>query len=212
MKKWECSICGYIHEGETPPDKCPVCGAESSAFVEITESSEGLVSAASAAQAELLFDEPAEQVAQGSLAVMILKFHLHPITVHAPNGITPMAFTFLLIAAVFGALSLDQAAFYSFVFTLLSMPAVLFTGYVTWKQKYRGAPTSIFKIKIGAAIVSIILLCILVFWRMIDPNIFSARGTPMVIYLLLALGVLGAVGLAGHLGGKLVFKTGSSHH
>jgi|GEM_PF-1824328 len=33
-KKWKCSKCGYIYEGSTPPDKCPVCGADKSAFVE----------------------------------------------------------------------------------------------------------------------------------------------------------------------------------
>ena len=26
MKYWLCEVCGYIHQGETPPDKCPVCG------------------------------------------------------------------------------------------------------------------------------------------------------------------------------------------
>lgn len=212
MKKWKCLICDYIHEGETPPDKCPVCGAESSSFVEITETSEDLPSAAATTQAEPSFDESAEQVVQGTLAKTILKFHLHPITVHAPNGITPMAFIFLLIAAVFGVLSLDQAAFYSFIFTLLSIPVVLFTGYVTWQQKYQGALTSIFKIKIAASIVSVILLCVLVFWRLIAPDIFSVGGMPMLIYLVLALGLVGAVGLAGHLGGKLVFKTGSEQH
>ncbi len=25
MKKWICSVCGYVHEGDTPPEKCPVC-------------------------------------------------------------------------------------------------------------------------------------------------------------------------------------------
>jgi flavin reductase (DIM6/NTAB) family NADH-FMN oxidoreductase RutF len=27
MKQWRCKICGYIHVGGTPPEKCPVCGA-----------------------------------------------------------------------------------------------------------------------------------------------------------------------------------------
>lgn len=27
MKKFRCSVCGYIHEGPEPPEKCPVCGA-----------------------------------------------------------------------------------------------------------------------------------------------------------------------------------------
>lgn len=34
MKKWICSICGYIHEGDEPPDVCPVCGASKSDFEE----------------------------------------------------------------------------------------------------------------------------------------------------------------------------------
>jgi len=29
-----CSVCGYTCEGE-PPEKCPVCGAKSSAFFEV---------------------------------------------------------------------------------------------------------------------------------------------------------------------------------
>lgn len=37
MKKFKCTICGYIHEGETPPEKCPQCGAPASKFVEVTE-------------------------------------------------------------------------------------------------------------------------------------------------------------------------------
>ncbi len=26
MKKWICTICGYVHEGENPPESCPQCG------------------------------------------------------------------------------------------------------------------------------------------------------------------------------------------
>lgn len=34
MKKWVCSGCGYVHEGDSPPDKCPQCGATSDKFSE----------------------------------------------------------------------------------------------------------------------------------------------------------------------------------
>lgn len=37
MKKWRCTVCNYIHTGEEPPDKCPVCGADKDKFVEIGE-------------------------------------------------------------------------------------------------------------------------------------------------------------------------------
>ena len=26
-KKYVCPVCGYVYEGENPPEKCPVCGA-----------------------------------------------------------------------------------------------------------------------------------------------------------------------------------------
>ena len=34
MKKWVCSVCGYVWEGETPPEKCPVCKAPANKFSE----------------------------------------------------------------------------------------------------------------------------------------------------------------------------------
>ena len=34
MKKWVCSVCGYVHEGDTPPAECPVCHVPGSKFVE----------------------------------------------------------------------------------------------------------------------------------------------------------------------------------
>jgi len=37
MKKWICIVCGEIVEGETPPDKCPVCGVGAEMFKEIKE-------------------------------------------------------------------------------------------------------------------------------------------------------------------------------
>ncbi|MGW8285334.1 MAG: rubredoxin-like domain-containing protein [Candidatus Deferrimicrobiaceae bacterium] len=32
MARWECVICGYIHEGAEPPDICPVCDAPKEFF------------------------------------------------------------------------------------------------------------------------------------------------------------------------------------
>ena len=26
MKKFVCTVCGYVYEGEAAPEKCPVCG------------------------------------------------------------------------------------------------------------------------------------------------------------------------------------------
>ena len=34
MKKFVCSVCGYVYEGEAAPEKCPQCGVPASKFVE----------------------------------------------------------------------------------------------------------------------------------------------------------------------------------
>lgn len=31
-KSWRCRVCGYVHNGDTPPDECPVCGVPASEF------------------------------------------------------------------------------------------------------------------------------------------------------------------------------------
>ena len=39
-KKFKCNVCGYIHEGDAAPAKCPVCGVPASEFTELKESAE----------------------------------------------------------------------------------------------------------------------------------------------------------------------------
>ena len=39
MKKFVCPVCGYVHEGDNPPEKCPQCGVPGSMFKEVEESS-----------------------------------------------------------------------------------------------------------------------------------------------------------------------------
>jgi len=35
MKKFICTVCGYIHEGDTPPEICPICKVGADKFEEI---------------------------------------------------------------------------------------------------------------------------------------------------------------------------------
>jgi len=41
MKKFICSVCGYVHEGTEPPESCPQCKVPADKFVE--QAGEGLV-------------------------------------------------------------------------------------------------------------------------------------------------------------------------
>lgn len=37
MAKWVCSVCGYVHEGDTAPEKCPLCGVPAEKFTKQEE-------------------------------------------------------------------------------------------------------------------------------------------------------------------------------
>ena len=58
--KWVCSVCGYVYEGEQPPEKCPQCKAPASKFVaqagEMTWASEHVVGVAQGAPEDIIND------------------------------------------------------------------------------------------------------------------------------------------------------------
>lgn len=41
-KKFICTVCGYIHEGPTPPEQCPQCKVPASKFKELEETAGGI--------------------------------------------------------------------------------------------------------------------------------------------------------------------------
>lgn len=197
MKKWKCTVCGYIHVGAEPPDECPVCGADSSMFEEMVE----------VPPVEQEAVSPVEKDAglPGILVKLILENHLHPISVHMPNGIVPAAVLFLFLAVGLKMSSFEVPAFYNMVFVLLAMPVVLLTGFVEWQKHYKGARTAVFFTKIICGFVVLVSLTVLVVWRIGNPEVAGPESSARWIYFLLHLIVLAAVGLAGKLGGKLVF-------
>jgi Rubrerythrin len=41
--KWKCSVCGYIHDGDSAPDTCPKCGAPKEKFEKVAADVEQLI-------------------------------------------------------------------------------------------------------------------------------------------------------------------------
>ena len=37
MKKFVCTVCGYVHEGDAAPEQCPVCKVGPDKFKEMSE-------------------------------------------------------------------------------------------------------------------------------------------------------------------------------
>lgn len=60
MKKFVCTICGYVHEGDAPPENCPQCNAPASKFVEqsgdMTWADEHHIGVAQGVEADILDD------------------------------------------------------------------------------------------------------------------------------------------------------------
>ena len=60
MKKFVCSVCGYVHTGETAPEFCPQCKAPASKFIEqkseMTWASEHVVGVAQGAPEDIMAD------------------------------------------------------------------------------------------------------------------------------------------------------------
>ncbi|MBW2181682.1 MAG: rubredoxin [Deltaproteobacteria bacterium] len=208
MKKWQCTVCGYIHDGDEPPEECPVCGADRSKFIEIV-SEEPVETEMDQPESEdkKMDSKPEPPIFRPRLNPifdLMVKHHVHPISVHIPNGVLPASVVFIVLAALFNFCGLSQAAFYNLIFVVLTLPLVLFSGYIEWQKKYRGQLTRLFKTKIICAAVVSLTVVILVVWLFIDPQ--AATSSRNLLFLLINLIMLTAAGIAGFIGGKLVFK------
>lgn len=216
MKKWRCTVCGYIHEGEEPPEICPVCGADRSKFVEIVAEENGEKKSKTKIDSLEPETEAKVAVAPGTtldplskydrIYQLMVKHHVHPISVHIPNGLLPVSVLFIFLAVIFKFTGLSQAAFYNLIFVVFAMPLVLFSGVIVWQKKYNGAMTTLFLTKMICGGVVSLTAVILVIWSIVDPGVLALTSAHLVAFLFVNMVMLGAAVTAGFLGGKLVFR------
>jgi len=207
--RWQCIICGYIHTGPEPPETCPVCGADRSKFV-LMEDDKKATTVDSAEPSPAVESTVPPELGVVTfldryrhLIDIAIDNHAHPIAVHIPNGVVPITVAMVFLAALFDWPAIGQASVYNMGFIFLSMPVVLFTGYLHWQYKFGGNMTDLFKWKIICGGIVFVLSFILFLWGLFSPA--SARH-PGFFYLLLHIVMLGVAGVAGWLGGKLVFN------
>ena len=219
MKQWRCTVCGYIHVGDEPPEKCPVCGADKSLFEEVIEETpaeqrdakkpdEKATQTPGVSQAMDLGPEP--KTLFGRLyrikIQMLLKHHAHPVSVHIPNGVLPLSFVLMILSTLTGVTSLATAAHINMVFVVLTLPFVLFTGYIEWQKRYKGLRSSRFITKIICACIVTLTSVLLVLWWLVNPDILQTTSLARNAFLFIGLIMLAAAVIAGLIGGKLVFK------
>ncbi len=220
MKVWQCTVCKYIHRGEEPPEKCPVCGVDKSKFIEIDESKiperprrkDAAKPTGPAAGADIKAapeppkkqPPPAPETGFEKIKSLALKHHLHPVSVHTPNGVLPIAVVLWILAWIFNSELLAKAAMINMVFVVLAFPIVIFSGILEWRKKYQGALTPLFKIKILAAALTTVSCVISLLWYLFDPKVLSSPKA--FVFILVNIVMVAAAGVAGFIGGKLVFK------
>ena len=60
MKKWVCPVCGYVYEGENPPEFCPQCKVPGSRFNEVKDemswAAEHVLGVAAGAREDIIAD------------------------------------------------------------------------------------------------------------------------------------------------------------
>jgi rubredoxin len=225
MKAWRCTVCNYIHKEDTPPEKCPVCGVGKDKFVEIEipdETDTAAPEAADAASKTSAVEQDARTMGEKEpdpgrketdlppknlyqkITLQMIRHHAHPILVHTPNGILPAVAILFIIAWLFDASLPAKAAAVNLVFVILSLPLVLYTGVLEWKTKYNQADTLLFRLKILSAAMTSAACVISMVWYLLDPLVLSSSLAWVFIFINLVM--LGSAGVAGHIGGKFVFK------
>ncbi|MBW1822173.1 MAG: rubredoxin [Deltaproteobacteria bacterium] len=140
------------------------------------------------------------------LVGLMLKHHLHPVSVHIPNGVLPVSVIFIMLAVFSGSKALQTAALYNMVFVVLTIPLVLFSGYIEWRNRYQSVLTHRFIAKIIAAVVVAITSVMAVVWWIMIPDVLQAAYPARWVFIALILIMLIAATVAGFIGGKLVFK------
>lgn len=186
---WRCTVCGYLHEGDTPPELCPLCHATADKFelVEPVVRSHSFVS---------MFREEFRQLRE--------TFAPHAVSAHFPAALIPTCVLFLLITEVCGYLPLEFAAFALLVVIVISIPLTMLTGFFLWHKNYHRARSAIFKKKIVLAWALFLVALATLIWRLVTPDLLINGGAGAAFYLLLNLMMLVCVTLLGHYGGMLI--------
>lgn len=249
VQKWICTVCGYIHEGPEPPDECPVCGADKSAFEPVEEEGQAEKTASETSDDPAESETPAAAASSGdsgeaaggesagapktktnnsrpnpraydlgeppkegmaklyyNLLDQMLKHHAHPVSVHIPNGVIPFTFIFILLFLVTGWRPLETAAFVNMIFVLLTMPFVLFSGYIEWQKRYKGFMSKRFTQKIAYASTVAFFALVIVIWWLLNRDILLPGAPGRWIFVLFHAVMLGAAVMAGLIGGKFIFR------
>lgn len=194
-RHWLCTVCKYIHEGDAPPDICPVCGAPWSKFIPHTEE-EGSTDKIDRWRC----------VVCRRFSGFVERLHLHPVMAHMPNGALPLALIAWVAYVLSGEFTLERTSFYLVLVAVASMPITFLSGLSDAKHRFKTTTTGVFPEKKFWSWVLMTVGFGLVFWRLLAGwNDVPQSTIAVALYTGLLLVESAIAARLGYLGGKLVF-------
>lgn len=180
VKRWQCTVCGYIHIGDEPPETCPVCGADRSQFI------------------------PLEAEAAGLSHGFLSTFKLHPVAAHFPGGLIPTAVFFVCLSWLKPLAGLENLTFWLVLVATAVVPVSIGSGLRDWRQHFNGRRAAIFIRKIVLALTLLTLGLMAIATRPGYAGYPLSDDWSHWFYLFCLFGMLGCVFLLGHYGAILV--------
>lgn len=140
------------------------------------------------------------------MAVKVNVPHLHPIFVHFPQALFPVAFGAFSLYLATGVREFESGAFVCALFGASAAPVTTATGFLDWWNRYQAYMTSVFRIKIAGSFVLMALAASAVLLRAFHPDlaVLPLAGLGWLYFGLLAACTATCV-VVGYYGGKLVF-------
>lgn len=133
------------------------------------------------------------------------KFHPHPMLIHFPIGSLFLGAVLQFLFLITRNSSLENAAFYAFVFgTLFEFPAVA-SGIISWWLNYDLTLTSIFKNKLIFSIILLVISCFIVIMRFCIADISFQVNIFSLIYNIAIFSSIIVLVILGYYGGKITW-------
>lgn len=130
-------------------------------------------------------------------------FILHAVAAHFPNGLIPVAVTFMLLALVTADPYSEHTVLHLLLVTFCMIPVSFISGIRDWRRNFHGAKAPIFRKKLTLAAVLFLLCGASIVLRLRHPDILSDHGVATLLYGGSLLLMLLVVTLLGHFGAKL---------
>ena len=136
------------------------------------------------------------------------KIHWHLLLVHFPISLFGVAFLFQVLHLIFSPDAFTLASTVVILSGSVVMIPTTISGWFTWKHKYKGASTFVFRRKIITSFAMLVVSVALTIWRFLAYSIFTDEpyGYAHAVFLVGSLLLIFGSVIEGYYGGKLTHR------